>query len=66
MPQFDCYSFYEQVSSALVVFLGFYFFFVKIYFVNFSKTLKMRLKLKSIYEKIDYKTSKLMVESLLL
>ena len=47
MPQFDFYSFYEQVSILLLVFTFYYFFFLRFYLVNFSKTIKMRLKLKN-------------------
>jgi hypothetical protein len=55
MPQFDFYSFSEQVSLFIVVFTIFYFSFLKFYFSNFAKTIKIRLKLKNIFDNFNNK-----------
>lgn len=47
MPQFDFYSFFEQVILVLAFFSAFYFLFLHTFLINFSKNLKMRLKLKT-------------------
>ena len=48
MPQFDFYSFIEQVFLVLIVFSIFYFSLLRFYLVVILKTIKMRRKLNSI------------------
>lgn len=49
MPQFDSYSYSDQVFWALIGFYFFYFFLLNFYLVQFSEVFKMRQKLISFY-----------------
>lgn len=53
MPQFDFYSFSEQVFLFIITFTIFYFSFLKFYLGNFAKTIKIRLKLKNIFDNFN-------------
>ena len=61
MPQFDFYSFFEQVILVLTFFYFFYFLLLKIFLINFSKTLKIRSKLKSSLITLDNKIEKIIL-----
>jgi hypothetical protein len=57
MPQFDFYSFFNQIITTLSIFFIFYFVFFEYYIITFSKSNKIKLKLndpfKTIKSKID-------------
>lgn len=48
MPQFDLYPFINQISLIFIIFLIYYFYFLEFFLSIFSKSLKIRLKLKNI------------------
>jgi hypothetical protein len=66
MPQFDIYSFSEQVSLLFIVFAFYYCFFIKFYLSNLFKTLKMRTKLKSLLENVESKKNSLKLKNIFL
>lgn len=45
MPQFDFYSFYEQVLVLLLILVVFHLVFLKFYFVSFLQDIKTQKKL---------------------
>ena len=51
MPQFDSFSFSNQVFWTLVGFSFFYFFILRVYLTNFSEIFKFRQKLLNTYLK---------------
>jgi hypothetical protein len=48
MPQFDLYPFINQISLIFIIFLIYYFYFLEFFLNIFSKSLKIRLKLKNL------------------
>jgi hypothetical protein len=57
MPQFDYYSFQEQIIISLFFFFTAYFLFLNFYIIPFSKVIKLRSKINFFF--LEDKTIKL-------